>query len=97
MASLGSYHESYQKVSVVRGHHIYKVVWTPEVGEVLQVRTEDGNEHDEHAVAVVKDGLIVGHVPHSMSRVCWIFLMRGNEMSCHITSHRKFGNGLEPL
>ena len=49
MASLGSYHESYQKVSVVRGHHIYKVVWTPEVGEILQVRTEDGNEHDEHA------------------------------------------------
>ena len=39
MASLGSYHESYQKVSVVRGHHIYKVVWTPEVGEVLQVRS----------------------------------------------------------
>ena len=75
MASLGSYHESYQKVSVVRGHHIHKVVWTPEVGEVLQVRTEDGNEHDEHAVAVVKDGLIVGHVPpRSMSRVCWFFL-----------------------
>ena len=67
MASLGSYHESYQKVSVLRGHHIYKVVWTPEVGEVLQVRTEDGNEHDEHAVAVVKDGLLLDtttfHVP----------------------------------
>ena len=97
MASLGSYHETFQKVSVVRGHHIYKVVWTPEVGEVLQVRTEDRNEHDEHAVAVVKDGLIVRHVQRSMSCVCWFFVMRGNEMSCHITSHRKLGNGLEPL
>ena len=63
MASLDSYHKSYQKVSVVRGHHIYKVVWTPEVGEILHLRTEEGNEHNEHAVAVVKDGLIVGHVP----------------------------------
>jgi hypothetical protein len=71
------------------------VIWTPEVGEVLQVRTEAGNEHDDHAVAVIKDGLIVGHVPRSMSRVCWFFLWRGNEMSCRITDHRKFGNGLE--
>ena len=32
------------------------MIWIPEVGEVLQLRTEDGNEHDEHAVAVIKDG-----------------------------------------
>ena len=76
---MGSYHESYQKVSVARGHRIYKVVWTPEVGEVLKVRTEDGNEH---AIAVVKDGLIIGHVPRSMSHVCWFFLMR-NELPYH--------------
>ena len=56
MASSGSYHASYEKMSVARGHHVYKVNWTPEVREVLQVRTEDGNEHDEHAVAVIKDG-----------------------------------------
>ena len=24
------------------------MIWTPEVGEVLQLRTEVGNEHDEH-------------------------------------------------
>ena len=95
MASSGSCHASYEKMSVVRGHHVYKVIWTPEVGQVLQVRTEDGNEHAEHVVAVIKDGLIVGHVPHSMSQVCWFFLWRGNEMSCSITDHRKFGNGLE--
>ncbi len=95
MASLGSHLASYEKVSVVRGHHIYKVIWTPEVGEVLQVRTEGGNDHDEDAVAVINDGTVVGHVPHSMSRLCWFFLQRGNEMSCCITGHRKFGYGLE--
>ena len=49
-------------MSVVRDHHVYKVIWTPEVREVLQVRTEVENEHDEqHTVAVI-NGLIVGHV-----------------------------------
>ena len=62
MASSGSYHASYEIMSVVRDHHVYKVIWTPEVREVLQVRTEVENEHDEqHTVAVI-NGLIVGHV-----------------------------------
>ena len=56
MVGLGSSRASYEIVGVVRGHLIYKVIWIPEVGEVLQLRTEDGNEHDEHAVAVIKDG-----------------------------------------
>ena len=46
MAGLGSSHA--EKLGVVRGHHIYEVIWTPEVGEVLQLRTEDGIELDEH-------------------------------------------------
>ncbi len=86
---------SYHKASVVRGHHIYKELWTPAVGETLQIRVEDHNEHDEYAVAVVKGGSTVGHVPRGMSRVCWFFLNRGGHMSCQITGHRKLGIGLE--
>lgn len=97
MASQGSNHTSYQKASVVRGHHIYKVIWTPEVGEILQLRTEDNNEHDEYAVAVVKESHVIGHVPRSMSRVCWFFLKQGDRMSCQITGHRKLGIGLEVI
>ena len=32
--------------SIVRGHHVYKSVWTPYIGEVLPVQEELGNEHD---------------------------------------------------
>ena len=39
--------ERYEKASVIRGHHIYKSVWTPLLGEEL------AEEHNEHAVAVV--------------------------------------------
>ena len=39
--------------SVVRGHHIYKNVWTPFVGEVLHVEQEAHNPEDCFAVAVL--------------------------------------------
>ena len=50
--------------SVVRGHHVFKRVWTPSIGEVLS-----DNEHDVFAVSVEKAGMIVGHVPHEVSRI----------------------------
>ena len=69
-------HSVFNKNSVVRDHHIYKtyMYWTPVVGEELTLETEDDNEHNEHAVAVMKDGYIVGHMPHSLSKVSWFFL-----------------------
>ena len=51
MASLGS--DYYEKASVVKGHHVYKAVWTPFLGEELSVQPEDHNDHDEHAIAGV--------------------------------------------
>ena len=52
------------KENVIRGHHVFKVVWTPRVGEILRIGKEPGNTHDRRAVAVLKaDGTIVGHVP----------------------------------
>ena len=38
----------------MRRHHIYKSLWTPEVNEILLLRRETGNEHDEYAVAVLQ-------------------------------------------
>ena len=40
------------KDSVVRGHHIYKEVWSPVVGELLPVLQETINVHDRRSVAV---------------------------------------------
>ena len=48
----------------VCGHHIYKSIWTPVIGEILNTEQEHGNEHDEHAVAILHQELgIVGHIP----------------------------------
>ena len=47
--------------SVVRGHHVYKCIWTPHVGEQLRLKHEENNENDRRVVAVLKDSIDVGH------------------------------------
>ena len=57
---------------------------------------EEGNEHDRYAVAVRKDGRVIGHVPRgSMSKISWFFLRRGGNITCKISGKRKRGHGLE--
>ena len=81
--------------SVVRGHHIYKTIWTLSLGEVLMVFPEPLNNHNRHAVCVKKDDVIVGHVPREKTKTMWHFLMHGGQVSCEVTGRRKLGNGLE--
>jgi len=81
--------------SVVRGHHIYKDIWTPEIGEELTCRREVGNIYDLHAVAVIRGNAIVGHVPHTISMPCNVFIRRGGVIHCIITGHRQYSLDLE--
>ena len=81
--------------SSIRGHHIYKAVWTPTVGEILVVDQEPSNPHDPHAVAVLKNTDIVGHVPRDISRIFSFFLLHGGVITCEEIGHKKFGKGLE--
>ena len=83
--------------SVVRGHHVYKTIWTPFLGEILTAIAEPGNSHDRHAVCVKKEGHgeIVGHVPRELSRTVWHFLMHGGQLTGEVNGRRKLGNGLE--
>ena len=81
--------------SVIRGHHIYKRIWRPLVGEVLTLEREEGNTHDRFAVSLLKDDIVVGHVPLEFSRVFWHFLRHGGTITCEVTGRRKRGKGLE--
>ena len=91
---------SYRIESAVRGHHIFKRIWTPHIGEELVLRAEHGNTVDRFAVAVMKDTNVVGHVPIEYSRVLWYFLQRRHSIVvCKITGSRRLsevrGKGLE--
>ena len=82
--------------SVIRGHHIFKYVWTLCLGEILLVGKEAGNHHDRYAVALLKaDRTPVGHVPREFSRNFWHYLSHGGKISCEVTGRRKYGKGLE--
>ena len=48
--------------AMVRGYHKYKDIWEAEFGEQLPRQRETGNPHDLFAVAVLKSGVIVGHI-----------------------------------
>lgn len=81
--------------SVVRGHHVYKGLWTPVVGEGLEVQREPSNPYDCRAVSVERDGGVVGHVPREVRRAFYSFLAHGGNISCKIIGHRRYGKGLE--
>ena len=60
---------------MVRGYHKYKDVSEAEVGTTLQCQRETGNPHDIYAVAVLKSGVIVGHIlKKKKSSTCSLFL-----------------------
>ena len=80
--------------SSVRGHHIYKDIWTPAFGEVLTCTQELTNVHDIYAVAMKRGANIVGHVPRSISYLCYLFIESGGNIQCEITGQRKYSADL---
>ena len=89
MASLQVPDETvYLHESVVRGHHVYKTVWSPVVGEILQLSC---NNHDRFSVSMMKAEFVVGHSPRRLSRTVWHFLRYCGKATCEVTGRRKFG------
>ena len=62
--------------SVVRGYHVYHTIWEAAIGEEHPCKAEGGNCSDRFAVAVVKDGIVVSHVPQLFLAACTTFLKR---------------------
>ena len=77
--------------SSIRGHHIYKNVWTPSIGESLSLALESVNSHDRFAVSLVKDERVVGHVPREVTRIFFYLMQRHETISVEVTGHRRYG------
>ena len=65
--------------SAVRGFHVYKDLWNPEIGEVLLCEQEFGNLHDPYAVSVVReemaaDGIRSNKGPSGLGKTVAFFL-----------------------
>ncbi len=64
------------------------------IEEVLDCQRETTNSKDGYAVAVIKDGTIIGHVPRRISKLCLLFLRRGGTIQCTVKSRRRYSADL---
>ena len=53
--------------SYVRGYHAYMNTRNPTLGQEPILKPEPSNYKDKHAVAVLKDDVIVGHVHYNLA------------------------------
>ena len=74
--------------SAIQGFHVYKSLWTLEIGKELSTVQETSNTHHHFAVAIRKGTLTIGHVPAGISKVCWFFLRRGGTIKCRVSTNR---------
>ena len=56
----------------------------------MNCECEGRNPEDPYAVALWKDGDIIGHVPHTISCACTLFLRHGGVIYCTVISPRKY-------
>ncbi len=52
----------------IKGYYHYEKIWAPRIDEVLRCLHERENNFDEFAITIIKEGLIVGHVPRQISQ-----------------------------
>ena len=61
---------------------MYKAVWTSVIGEELSTEREHGNPEDVFAVAIMKSGITIGHIPRKISKTFWYFIVHDGEVIC---------------
>ena len=72
----------YELKLCVRGYHVYQDICEAAVGEALFCLREPQSSHDRYAVAVEKNGTVIGQCPRKVSRISSLLLKRG-DFSAH--------------
>ena len=92
--------KQYDLDSFVRGYHAYMDIWKPKAGDDnFCLKSENENQHDKFAVAIVLEERILGHVPKNLSKIFHQFMKIPNcTIGCKVTGkrvNRGAGYGLE--
>ena len=75
--------------SYICGFHYFRRYWSPEKAEKLICLREENNAFDVLAIKTCKEyGMIVGHLPHELSRTLKFMLYRGARILTVLTSWR---------
>ena len=85
---------SFTVEAMIRGYHVYRYICSSVLDIELPCQRETGNISDPFAVSMLKDGVIVGHVPRKISSICSLFLLRNGSIICLVSGHRRFSEYL---
>ena len=90
--------ETYEREYCVRDYHVHKDshTWEAAMGEKIECVREQSNAVDRYAVAVLKDGTIVGHLPKTSERM-YSFLRRDGVIQCRVAGRRKYSDLLQGI
>ena len=86
--------EEFEIGSCVHGYHVYKNIWATTAGEELMCEREPHNMQDGYAVSVKRGGVVVGHLPRKISRLCSLFLRLGGTIICTVSGGRRYSVNL---
>ena len=75
--------------SLATGHHVFKEKWSPVLGEVVLCEREPNNQHDRYAVALLRNGEVVGHIPRNQSKPWFYALLTGGTIYAVVTGSVK--------
>ena len=74
--------------SWITGHHEYKRIWSPVIGQQLICRQYAGNPVDPSAIGVYLDNTLVGHVPRDIKDDILREIRRGFTVTATVTGPR---------
>ena len=92
--------------TIIRGHHVYKNIWTSSLGQVLKAKPDERKEamgYDKYSIGVFKQSeeddsqlILVGHAPVELSRILNQYLKadEGSSIYVEVTGKRKREVGL---
>lgn len=81
----------------ITGHHVYKTIWTPFIGEKLICEIEGDNPYSRFAVVVRKEGTVVGRIAREDTKAVHRLIQEGKTVVVEVAGKRcnRRGNGLE--
>ena len=66
----------------------------PSLRNQLHSQKEGTNDKNRYAIAVVDDGVVVGHIPRKISLVCSLCIKRGGIIECKVTDRGRYSADL---
>ena len=71
----------------VHGHHVYKRIWSPCVGEQFETFCEEDNEHDKYTMAIhLENSLtVVGYILREITNTCHFFIKNKGEITGEVS------------